>query len=81
MQSDVKSRKSATSGNGINIQVAQSTHSGKETGPNSAIAATTGGLSDEDDNAERVSILQSPLKGTKRLLSGVSSYIGFKLLS
>jgi len=77
-QSDVKSRKSATSGNGISIQVAQSTRSGKETGvkskPNSTTAATIGGLSDEDDNAKRGSILQSPLKGTKQLSSGVSSH-------
>jgi hypothetical protein len=40
-----------------------------------ASAATTTGLSDEDDSAERVSVLQSPPKGMKRISSGVGLYV------
>lgn len=77
VQPDVKSRDSATAGNGIGV--IQKTHAyGKERGGKSkqsstAVAETTAvSLSDEDDSAERESILQSPAKGMHRLSSRVS---------
>jgi hypothetical protein len=68
---DVKSRTSATSGNGIGIT--QSTHVGKDlkSKPNSVAAEPAISLSDEDDTTERAAILQSPLKGMNRLSSAV----------
>jgi hypothetical protein len=62
VQADIEPHSSATSGNGFGI--VRSIHtSGIETKvkskPKSTSAATTTGLSDEDDSAERESVLQS----------------------
>ncbi|SRR5258705_175088 len=75
-------RTSATAGNGIGVS--QLTHAGKEIGKKLKLKPDTVAdaaphltdaaphLSDEDDSAERTSILQSPEKGPKRLSSAVS---------
>jgi hypothetical protein len=59
--------------NGIGIS--QPTHTGKASSslkPNSNLeTALLASFSDEDDNAERAAILQSPVKGVKRLSSEV----------
>ena len=64
-----KSRASATAGNSIGIS--QLTHAAKKTSSNVNLKAETASFSDEDDSAERAAILQSPVKGVKRLSSNV----------
>jgi hypothetical protein len=63
-------------GNGISVS--QPTNIGKEKGhqlkPN-AVADAAWHLSDEDDCAEKASILQSPHKGAQRLSSAVSHFV------
>ena len=72
VQPDVKFRDSTTAGSDIGI--VQNTHTdGKGSGGKStAVEITTVSLSNEDDSAERESILQSPPKRVQRLSSTVS---------
>lgn len=65
-------RNSATAGNNVGIIRSGNDSGGKSKPSGKPTAVETIGLSDEDDSAERESILQSPPKGVKRLSSGVS---------
>lgn len=83
-----KFRTSAVAGNDVNITTCGGKESlglkskpntltvatGSKSKPNSQVATANTSLSesDEDDSVERATILQSPLKGIKRLSSGVS---------
>ena len=79
-----RSRSSATSGNGIQVDIRTGKEIGLKSKPNAQVVTETSSksskpsavtgetLSDEDDTIEREAIMQSPLKGIKRLSSRVS---------
>ena len=82
MQCDIDPCTSATTGNRIGITDSTHAELGKGTSSQTKpIAKTTAdSFSDEDDSAERATILQSPPKGIQRLSSQVSTEL-FVLLS
>jgi len=68
-------RASATSGNNVGISQTTSASRDLKKGMAKSTATSTtmaGGFSDEDDSVEKAVILNSPLKGEKRLSSTVS---------
>jgi len=80
VQSDTKSRNSATAGNGIGIHSMQVQVRTSSVKPKSTSAETIAGFSDGDDSVERESILQSLAKGMQRVSSGVGLCILHRLL-
>jgi len=68
------SRTSATSGNGVGVGQTTAAKFSKQGAESKVESSTAMGFdfSDEDDNVERASIINSPYKGEKRLSSAVS---------
>ena len=79
-----RSRSSATSSNGIQVDIRAGKEIGLKSKPNAQVVMETGSKSskpstvtgetllDKDDTIKREAIMQSPLKGIKRLSSRVS---------